>query len=55
MDNTRIFKTSFASIYTLYIQKLEKKGRTKAELDEVIFWLTGYNTQSLQHQIDSKK
>lgn len=52
MDNTRIFKTSFASIYPYYIQKAEKKGRTKAEVDEIIFWLTGYNEQSLQQQID---
>lgn len=53
MDNTRIFKTSFASIYPLYVQKIEKKGRTKAELHSVIFWLTGYNEQTLQQQIDS--
>jgi len=52
MDNTRIFKTSFASIYPYYIQKAEKKGRTKAEVDEIIFWLTGYDEQSLQQQID---
>ncbi|MDO7742979.1 MAG: DUF2200 domain-containing protein, partial [Pedobacter sp.] len=37
-----------------YIQKAEKKGRTKAEVDEIIFWLTGYNEQSLQEHIDSK-
>lgn len=45
---------SFASVYPLYIQKAEKKGRTKAEVDEVIFWLTGYNKQTLQQQIDKK-
>jgi len=44
----------FASVYPLYIQKAEKKGRTKAEVDEIIFWLTGYNKQSLQKQIDSQ-
>lgn len=45
---------SFASIYPLYIQKAEKKGRTKAEVDAVIFWLTGYNKQSLQKKINKK-
>ncbi len=52
MNNTKIFKTSFASVYPLYIQKAEKKGRTKAELDTIIFWLTGYDEQALQQQID---
>jgi len=45
---------SFATIYPLYIQKVERKERTKAELDTVIFWLTGYNEKSLQQQIDNK-
>lgn len=54
MDNTRVFKMSFASIYPMYIQKAEKKGRTKAEVDEVLFWLTGYNAKTLQEQIDKK-
>lgn len=45
---------SFASIYPLYIQKVEKKGRTKAELDAILFWLTGYNKQTLQKQIGKK-
>lgn len=45
---------TFASIYPLYVQKVEKKGRTKAELDTVIFWLTGYNKKTLQQQIDKK-
>ena len=52
MNNSRIFKTPFASIYPLYIQKAEKKGRSKAEVDAVIFWLTGYDDQTLQQQID---
>jgi hypothetical protein len=52
MNTTRIFKTPFAAIYPLYIQKVEKKGRTKAELDEVIYWLTGYGENSLLQQID---
>jgi hypothetical protein len=45
---------SFASVYPLYIQKAQKKGRTKEEVDSLIFWLTGYNKQTLQKQIDSK-
>ena len=45
---------SFASVYPMYIQKAEKKGRTKAEVDAIIFWLTGYNKQTLQKQIDRK-
>lgn len=54
MDNTKIFKMPFANVYPLYIQKAEKKGRTKAEVDEIIFWLTGYNLQTLQKHLDSK-
>lgn len=52
MDNSRIFKMHFSTVYPLYIQKAEKKGRTKAEVDEVICWLTGYDPSSLQEQID---
>lgn len=52
MDNTRIFKTPFASVYPFYIQKAEKKGRTKEEVETLIFWLTGYDKQTLQQQID---
>lgn len=51
MDNSRIFRTSFSSVYPFYIQKAEKKGRTKTEVDEIIFWLTGYNEQTLQQHI----
>jgi len=54
MDNTRIFSTPFASVYPLYIQKAEKKGRTKAEVDAIILWLTGYTEQALQQQIEKK-
>jgi len=54
MDYARVFAYSFASIYKLYIQKVEKKGRTKADLDTVLFWLTGYNEKTLQQQIDKK-
>lgn len=54
MDNTRVYRMLFSSVYPLYIAKAEKKGRTKAEVDEIIFWLTGYNAKTLQQQIDKK-
>lgn len=50
----RIFTTSFASVYPHYIQKAEKKGRAKAEVDEIIFWLTGYDQKSLQKHLDER-
>jgi len=53
MNKPRIFTTSFASVYPLYIQKVEKKGRTKEEADLIICWLTGYSQQVLQQQIDN--
>jgi len=49
----KIFMTAFSKIYPLYIQKAERKGRTKDEVDTIIFWLTGYDAQSLQAQIDN--
>ncbi|MFC4686092.1 DUF2200 domain-containing protein [Epilithonimonas pallida] len=54
MKNTRVYKMPFASVYPHYIAKAEKKGRTKAEVDEIIFWLTGYNAEKLQEIIDNK-
>ena len=54
MKNTKIFGMPFASVYPLYIKKVEKKGRTKEELDEIIFWLTGYDEATLQQQLDNK-
>lgn len=54
MDNTRVYRMTFASVYPLYIKKAEKKGRTKAEVDAIIFWLTGYDQRTLQKQIDKK-
>jgi hypothetical protein len=54
MDNARVYKIPFSTVYPLYLQKAEKKGRTKAEVDEIIFWLTGYNAKTLQQQIDKK-
>ncbi|MCW5959727.1 MAG: DUF2200 domain-containing protein [Pyrinomonadaceae bacterium] len=53
-SNERVFKMSFASVYPHYIAKAEKKGRTKAEVDEIIFWLTGYDAQGLQRIIEDK-
>ena len=47
MDNQRVYKMSFASVYPHYINKAERKGRTKAEVDEIIFWLTGYDSKAL--------
>src|SRR6187402_3214851 len=54
MDNQRVYKMSFASVYPLYIKKVERKGRTKAEVDEIIFWLTGYDSKALQKILDDK-
>ncbi len=44
----------FASVYPHYIQKAERKGRTKKEVDEIIFWLTGYDKRTLQQEIEKK-
>lgn len=54
MNYARVFKMSFAGVYPHYIEKVEKKGRTKAELETVICWLTGYDQKMLQQQIDKK-
>src|SRR5215510_3829973 len=54
MDQHRVFKMTFASVYPLYVQKAEKKGRKKQEVDEVICWLTGYSKQALAEQIKRK-
>ena len=54
MDNTRVYKMSFAGVYPHYITKAEKKGRTKEEVDKIIFGLTGYNKKSLQKHIEKK-
>ena len=50
----RIAKMTFASVYPLYLTKVEKKGRTKEELDQVIAWLTGYNKKKQQELIEEK-
>lgn len=54
MNNTRVYKMAFASVYPHYIAKAEKKGRTKEELDEIIFWLTGYDRDAFQKALDNK-
>ena len=54
MDNTRVSKMTFASVYPHYIAKAEKKGRTKEEVHAIIHWLTGYDEKMLQQQIDKK-
>lgn len=51
MTKHRVYTISFAKVYPLYIEKAEKKGRTKAEVDEVLCWLTGYSQQELETQI----
>ena len=51
MDNQRVFKIAFSRVYPLYVQKVEKKGRSQAEVDEVICWLTGYTPKGLAAQI----
>jgi hypothetical protein len=53
-NNERVYRMAFARVYPLYIQKVERKGRTKAEVDEIIFWLTGYDKKTLKQQIDSE-
>jgi hypothetical protein len=51
MKTEKVFKMPFSSVYPLYIQKIEKKGRTNEELDTVIMWLTGYDEKALQSRI----
>jgi hypothetical protein len=51
MKTERLYKTSFASVYPYYVAKAEKKGRTKAELDEIILWLTGYSQKEFEEQL----
>ena len=54
MTKHRIYTMSFASVYPLYIAKAEKKGRTKAEVDEIIRWLTGHDQKSLEAEIEKQ-
>ena len=52
MTKNRVFAMKFAGVYPLYIQKAERKNRTKEEVDQIICWLTGYNQAGLQQQIE---
>jgi hypothetical protein len=54
MEKHRAFKMSFARVYPLYVQKVERKGRKQSEVDEVICWLTGYGPRTLAEQIKRK-
>ena len=54
MKIEKVYALVFASVYPLYIKKAEAKGRTKEDVDTIIFWLTGYDKQTLQNQIDKK-
>lgn len=54
MKKHRIYTTSFASVYPHYIAKAEKKGRTKAEVDEIIRWLTGYDQENLDTILENQ-
>ena len=54
MAKHRVFTISVASVYPHYIAKAEKKGRTKAEVDEIITWLTGYSPAALQAELDAR-
>lgn len=53
-DNSRVYKMAFSSVYPHYITKAEKKNRTKQEVHEIIFWLTGYNQQDLERILNDK-
>lgn len=50
----RIYTTSFASVYPLYVAKAERKGRTRAEVDEIILWLTGFTSEAFQAHLADK-
>jgi hypothetical protein len=50
----RVYTMSLASVYPLYIKKVEKKGRAKAEVDEVIRWLTGYSQKGLEDELEKR-
>jgi len=54
MTKPRIYAMSFATVYPIYVAKAEKKGRTKAEVDEIISWLTGYSREGLKAQLERR-
>jgi len=54
MSEHRIFTTPFSRVYPMYVQKAERKGRSRDEVDRVILWLTGYDAAGLQRQLDAQ-
>lgn len=54
MPQHRIYQMKFSSVYPMYVQKAERKNRTKEEVDQIICWLTGYTLKGLQKQIDQE-
>ncbi len=54
MANHRIYTMTFASVYPHYVNKAERKGHTKEEVDEIITWLTGYSQEELEAQIENE-
>jgi hypothetical protein len=54
MENSRVYKMSVAGVYPHYLAKAEKKGRTKAEVDEIIRWLTGYSQEAFESQLERR-
>jgi hypothetical protein len=54
MPRNHVFATTFARVYPLYVQKAERKNRTKEEVDQIICWLTGYDQAGLQQQIEQE-
>jgi hypothetical protein len=54
MDNHRVYRMIFAKVYPLYVQKAERKNRTKEEVDQIICWLTGYDHAGLRRQIEQE-
>ena len=54
MNEQRVFAMKFAKVYPLYVQKAERKGRTKDEVDHIIYWLTGYDRRGLQDQLEQQ-
>ena len=52
MSDHRVYAMAFAKVYPMYVQKAERKGRTRAEVDQVICWLTGYDAQGLKDKLD---
>jgi len=54
VEKHKIFSMPFAKVYPMYIQKAERKGRTKAEVDQIICWLTGYSAAALAKQVEAQ-